>query len=80
MLKKEGTIGKNQYRIVNEASVCGMSALFVAEIRMCMVNEVGDYRKRKDGLLGKEVECHSGELNSILASAPYFLCDAGQVI
>lgn len=43
------------------------------------MNEAGSWKKRKDGLMVKAVECCPWELDCITASATELLCDAGQV-
>lgn len=64
---------------MNEDLVCRIPASFVAEVGKCVMNEEGNCRKRRDCLMVKTVECHTGELDSVPAYAPELLCDAGQV-
>lgn len=62
---------------MKEIVVCRTPS-FAAEVGRDVVNEAGDYRKRKDGLVVKAVEYHPEEWDSIPALSE-FLCDSGQV-
>lgn len=80
LIAQEGPILEmDQGCVVKKAVVPRIRALFVTEDTRCVVNEAGNYRKRKGGLVVKAAECCPGKLDSSPASATELLCDVGQV-
>lgn len=48
-------------------------AIFLAQIRRYVVNEMGNYRKRKDDLIIKETECRTKESHRWQLYFPHIL-------
>lgn len=65
---------------MKKAFVCRTPASFVSEVGRYVLNEAGDYRKKKGGLRVKVAECCPGKLDSMAAFSMDFLCDVSQVL